>query len=76
MMASGQAFPVSKTLFPYLLDSFASDNKLSIYKKDIGTKGKRYDGKIQYTALTFKINVDASIRALALQPYYKEGRTP
>merc|ERR1711871_590255 len=75
MMASGQAFPASKTLFPYLLDSFfGSDKKLSIYKKDIGTKGKNYDGKIQYTALTFKINADASIGALALQPYYSEWK--
>ena len=73
MVASNQVFPVSKTLFPILLDSFfKASPALAVYKKDLGTDGKNYDGKVQFTSLSFKINVDASSGALELQPHHKE----
>merc|ERR1712072_894249 len=63
------AFPVSPSLLPGFLEGFL--RKATLYKSDIGTSGKHHTGKILWTSLTFKINVDASIGAANLVPHQK-----
>ena len=63
------AFPVSPSLLPGFLEGFL--RKATLYKSDIGTSGKHHTGKILWTTLTFKINVDASIGAANLVPHQK-----
>ena len=68
MIAGGQAFPISPSLFPAMLTQFFAASAASVYKGDIGTKGKDFEGKIQWTSLTMKVNVDASGGAATLLP--------
>ena len=70
MIAGGQAFPISPSLFPAMLTQFFAASAASVYKGDIGTKGKDFEGKIQWTSLTMKVNVDASGGAATLLPQH------
>merc|ERR1712167_500343 len=45
-----------------------------VYDPDIETHGEKYKGKIIWAALRFRINVQLSVGAFEIMPYYKKWK--
>jgi len=68
----GLYFPVPTSMYNSLIASFLSVKANERYKQDIGTSGKYYTGRIQWTSITLRANIDKTSAATTLLPLYEK----
>jgi hypothetical protein len=68
-----EVFPISPAFFPMAIEQFFVQTK-GVYDPDIETHGEKYKGKIIWAALRFRINVQLSVGAFEIMPYYKKWK--
>jgi len=68
-----EVFPISPAFFPMAIEQFFVQTK-GVYDPDIETHGEKYKGKIIWAALRFRINVQLSVGAFEIMPYYEKWK--